>query len=221
MIALTPLRLAIVALWCAMTGLGAEPPATFSAQLSLVRYDLPRGRSDGYAPTRQKAVKQEGPVGVDWPDFTFNGMPVFRGRAEEVVTVKLRRGNEASSPFRVDADDAIEPGGHWFRGMEWLQGKYHLYTADKTARCGASAAEAVGKYELWTFPIRIEGQGAPIVKNVVLKSEGVVVYNKPGPWRSLTLLLPASALGESYELTIDGRGPVKFQAGGCYIINQF
>ena len=52
-----------------------------------------------------------------------------------------------------------------------------------------------------------------MVKNVVLKSGGRIVFQKPGPWRSLTLLLPANEPGKPYELTIDGRDPVQFNAG--------
>ena len=61
----------------------AEDSPAFTAQLLLVRYDLPRGGSDGTAPTRQLARRVDGDNEVDWPALTLNGKPVFRERAEE------------------------------------------------------------------------------------------------------------------------------------------
>ena len=186
----------------------AETPPPFTGELSLVRYDMPLGGSDGLAPTRQSAQRSDGPNAVDWPDFTLNGKPVFRDRAEERIELKVAAPTEAKSFFQIDGDHVIEPGGHWFRAMQTWPERRYLYTADKTARC-----DLAGRYELWTFPIRLAGEGAPAVKNVVLKSGGAVVFKKPGPWRSLTLLLPANVAGKPYELTIDGRAPVIFNAG--------
>ena len=51
------------------------------------------------------------------------------------------------------------------------------------------------------------------MKNVDLKAAGDVFYHKAGPWRGLTLLLPQNEPGKPYELSVDGRPPVKFQAG--------
>ena len=194
-----------------MTAVAEDLPA-FTAQLSLVRYDLPRVGSDGSAPTRQLAARIGGENEVDWPALTLNGKPVFRERAEESLALPLAAAG-AQSWFQVDADNVIQPGSHWFRALQTLPGRRHIYTADKTARGAAADGDVSGRYELWTFPIRIAGEGAPIVKNVVLKSGGAVVFNKPGPWRSLTLLLPANEAGRPYELTIDGRAPVEFNAG--------
>ena len=200
---------ALAIAWCG----AAETPPPFTGELSLVRYDMPRGGSDGFAPTRQVARRIDGPNAVDWPDFTLNGKPVFRERAEERMELNVAAPAEAKSYFQTDGDPVIEPGGHWFRAMESLPGRRHIYTADKTARGAAAGGEVAGRYELWTFPIRIAGEGAPVVKNVVLKIGGTVVFKKPGPWRTLTLLLPANQAGKPYELTIDGRAPVIFNAG--------
>ena len=188
---------------CGVVAAGAEDSPAFTAQLLLVRYDLPRGDSDGTAPTRQLARRIDGDNEVDWPTITLDGKPVFRERAEETITLPLPAAG-AQSWFQVDADNVIQPGNHWFRAAQTQPGRRHIYTADKTARGAAADGDVSGRYELWTFPIRIAGEGSPIVKNIVLKCGGAVVFKKPGPWRSLTLLLPANEAGTPYELTIDG-----------------
>lgn len=195
---------------------GQEPSSqeTYKAQLSLVRYDMPRGLSDGYAPTRQLARRTtDRAEAVDWPDFTLNGKPLFRKGAQEEVTLKLRNRADASSPFQLAGDDLIEPGGHWLRAIEWQEGRRHLYTADRTARTGNAGSANAARYELWTFPVKINAGGPPIVKNIVLRVGGVTVYKRGGPWRSLTLLLPANQPGKQYELMVDGRPPVRFDVG--------
>ncbi len=192
-----------------------EKPAQpeFTGELLLVRYDLPRGLGDGYAPTRQLAKRREGAEAVDWPQFKLNGKPAFRLAPVERAPMRLRRGDEALSPFQQKSDEVVQPGNHWFRPVAWLANRKHLYTADPTARCSATGIDASGRYELWLFPLRIESEGGPQVKNVILKNDGAVIYQNDGPWRSLTLLLPANENGKPYELTIDGRGPVKCAVG--------
>jgi hypothetical protein len=191
----------------------AGPAPAPLAQLTLVRYDMPRGLSDGFAPTRQPARRKDGADAVEWPAFTLNGQPLWKNASEAAVTLKLRKGAEASSLFRMTGDDVIEPGGHWLRFMEWPRGRTHIYTADRTARTANTTSLATGRYELWAFPIVIKGEGGPVVKNVDLKMNGQVIYHRSGPWRALTLLLPANERGHQYEVTVDGRGPVKFDAG--------
>lgn len=191
-----------------------KPPAPeFTGELMLVRYDMPRGLSDGYAPTRQLAARKEGPEGIDWPQLTLNGRPAFRLAPVERLPLRLRRGNEARSPFQQRGDEVIQPGNHWFRPVAAGANRKHLYTADTAARCSATGIDPSGRYELWLFPLRIQSEGGPQVKNVVVKAGGAVVYQKPGPWRSLTLLLPASEAGKPYEVTVDGLGPVKCVVG--------
>ena len=191
----------------------AEEPAPFIGRLSLVRYDMPIGRSDGYAPTRQVARRKDEQDGVDWPNLTLNGRPLFRQSAEEDVELLLRQGADASSPFQMVGDDVIQPGNHWFRAMQWRRSRRHIYTADKTARAANSSAATNARYELWVFPILLKGEGGPVIKNVELKAGGEVVFKRGGPWRSLTLLLPASEPGLPYELSVDRRPAVKFEAG--------
>ena len=192
------------------------PSPEFVGELLLVRYDLPVGLSDGYAPTRQLAARKDGDDGdaVEWPEFTLNGAPVFRKGAKEILPFRLRRGAEAKPHFQQPGDEIIQPGNHWFRPIEGGAKRRYLYTADKTARCGNVTAGGRGRWELWLFPVRIEGEGGPTVKNVVLREAGGgIVLRKNGPWRTLTLLLPANAPGKPFELTIDGRGPVKVEVG--------
>jgi len=214
---------AVSALLLAGYSLQAQQPATpqpatpapvvFPGQLSIVRYDLPIGFSNGLAPTRQQPKRKDAPDGVDWPDFTLNGQPIFRGKSEERIALKYHKGAEAASYFQLPGDDVIQPGGHWLRAMEWRGNRRHIYTADSTARSSNAGEAMTGRYELWLFPISIEGEGGPVVKNVDLKAAGTVIYHKAGPWRALTLLLPQNEPGKPYELSVDGRPPVKFQAG--------
>ena len=95
----------------------AAGPA-FTAELSLVRYDLPRGMDDGLAPTRQIARRKEGGDAIDWPAFTLNERPVFREKAEEQIPMRLRTGGEAKSPFVQPGDEVIQPGNHWLRPVQ-------------------------------------------------------------------------------------------------------
>lgn len=212
MIRLLPLACVFLAL--SRASAAETPPAEqYSATLALVRYDLPRGFSNGYAPTRQLAARVGGLHAVEWPDFTLNGQPLWRSAAEEKRPLKLRRGREAASHFQVPTDDLIQPGEHWLRPMLGTAKRRHIYTADATARTTPSTLESAGRYELWTFPYVLRGDGGPVVKNVVLKYDGRVVFKKPGPWRSLTLLLPASEPGRKYEVSVAGRPPIAFDAG--------
>ena len=99
------------------------------------------------------------------------------------------------------------------KASEWRKGLRHIYTADGTARTANAAGTMTGRYELWLFPIFIQGQGGPVVKNVELKVGNLTIYQQAGPWRSLTLLLPQSEAGKPYTLIVDGRPPVSFLAG--------
>jgi hypothetical protein len=191
-----------------------KPTDTYSAHLSLVRYDMPVGFSSGYAPTRQLAVRKlDGGDAVDWVDISLSGKRLFQKGPEETLPVTIRRGSAASSPFQVATDDVIEPGNHWFRPIEWRPGRRHLYTADFSARSANSSDAATGRYELWTFPLKLSSEGAPAVKNVVVKYRGKRVYHRDGPWRSLTLLLPGNQPGHQYELSVDGRTVLRFDIG--------
>lgn len=207
----------LAALLPGLAGAQEEPALAtareFIGELSLVRYDLPRGRSDGFAPTRQLARRKGENDAIEWPEFTLNGRPIFRHGVEEKVPMRLRQGSSAKPLFQVPEDDVIQPGSHWLRPVQWVRDGKHLYTADRTARCGKSSSQARGRYELWLFPIIIKGEGGPVIKNVVLKAGGGVVFQKNGPWRSLTLLLPANERGKQYELTVDARPAVRFDAG--------
>jgi len=209
-------QLAATSLCLGAYGMAAETPAPeapYTGRLSLVRYDTPIAFSDGYAPTRQAAKHREGEEEIAWPDLTFNGKPIFRGKSEEQVTLTLHRGAEAKSPFEAAGDDVLQPGNHWLRAIEWRRDLRHIYTADATARTANAGTTTTGRYELWLFPIFIQGEGGPVIKNVELKVGSAVIYKKAGPWRTLTLLLPQSEPDKPYILTVDGRPPVTFQAG--------
>ena len=197
----------------ALHGQAAAAQAEYTGLLTLVRYEMPLGFSDGLAPTRQLAQRKAGEDAIDWPDLTLDGKPIFREEAEERLPLRLHAGAEAASPFQLRTDDVVQPGNHWLRAMDWRGGRRHIYTADRTARTAASTETMSGRYELWTFPLRISGEGGPGVKNIILRVGGAVVYRKDGPWRSLTLLLPATEPGRAYELSVDGRPPLRFEMG--------
>lgn len=151
---------------------------------------------------------------MEWPDLTLNGAPIFRKGSQESLSFRLRRAVEARSLFQQPSDEVIQPGNHWFRPIEAGGNRKHLYTADKTARCDNTGIDPKGRWELWLFPLQIKGEGGPAVKNVILReTSGGVIFRKNGPWRTLTLLLPANAPGNPYELTVDGRGPLKIEVG--------
>jgi hypothetical protein len=188
-------------------------PQQYIGKLALVRYDLPIAFSDGLAPTHLAAKHKDGEEEIAWPDLKLNGRPIFRGISEEDAPLKMRMGAEARSPFQLPSDDVIQPGNHWFRALEWRKGIRHVYTADATARTANAAPTMTGRYELWLFPIFIQGEGGPVVKNVELKSGNTTIYKQAGPWRSLTLLLPQNEASTPYTLIVDGRPPVTFQAG--------
>ncbi len=188
-------------------------PAPFVGKLSLVRYDMPLAFSNGYAPTRQLAKSKDDADAVAWPDFTLNNQPIFRGKSEEDVPLKLRSGAEAESPFRLPADDVLQPGNHWLRAMNWRRGLRHIYTADATARTANASVSMNGRYELWLFPVLIQGEGGPVVKNVEVKVGGSPIFKQAGPWRSLTLLLPQNEPQNPYVVYVDGRPPITLSAG--------
>src|SRR5689334_17019629 len=94
------LAIALFAVFCAASA--QEKPAASSspslpAQLTLVRYDMPRGLSDGFAPTRFSARRKEGADAVEWPSFTLNGKPLWAAEGEATVPLKLRKGSDANS----------------------------------------------------------------------------------------------------------------------------
>jgi hypothetical protein len=207
-------QLAASAIW--LVTLVSAPAADvppFVGKLSIVRYDTPLAFSDGYAPTHQLAKLKDDADAIAWPDFTLNNQPIFRGKSEEDVPLKLRNGAEAASPFQLPTDEVLQPGNHWLRAMDWRRGLRHLYTADATARTSNTAGTMTGRYELWLFPVIIQGEGGPVVKNVEVKVGGRSIYKQAGPWRSLTLLLPQNEPARPYVLTVDGRPPVTFSAG--------
>src|ERR1700744_6064272 len=71
------------------------PDQPLAGKLSLVRYDMPLAFSDGYAPTHQAAKHKDGEVEVAWPEMTLDGKPIFRGKSEEQIPLKLHRGADA------------------------------------------------------------------------------------------------------------------------------
>jgi hypothetical protein len=197
----------------AAPGADTPPGNVFFGILSLVRYDSPAAQSNGFAPTRLLAAGKAGEETIDWPELTLNGQPIFRTGADATVPLTLHKGAEAASPFQANTDDVIQPGNHWLRAMEVSDARRHIYSADRTARTANTTGTMTGRYELWTFPLRISGEGGPGVRNVVLKYRNNVIYKKDGPLRVLTLLLPANEAGQQYELSVAGRAPLKFDVG--------
>ena len=63
---------------------------------------------------------------VDWPAVTLNGKPLWAEGSEATVPLTLRSAAQATSPFRLPTDDALEPGAHWLRFVEWPRGRSHV-----------------------------------------------------------------------------------------------
>lgn len=174
--------------------------------LRLVRFDMPRGFADG-SWTRKKAKHRPEPDAVDWPTIKLNGNSIFETGSTQTTNL-VRKGNPGNRPlFQEPHDNVLQPGNHWFRNVDWLWDQHHLYTTDRTARSWES------QYELWTFPIIIQGVRDRDVENVSLSVDGQTIYTATGPYHSLTLLLPASEPTKPYQLKVNGRGPVSFHAG--------
>ena len=183
------------------------PAPTHLVQAALVRYDQPIGFQEGYGRTRQTAQRADGPDAVDWPNFTLAGKPLWDTDAAQNLDVALRDGAEARPLFQQPYDEVVQPGNHWFRALQWMWGQRYAYTTDRTARTWMT------DYELWAFPVIIRGAGEADVKDVTLQCGGQTIYQKAGPFRSLTLLLPQNEKGKPYKLTVAGHGPDFFDAG--------
>ncbi|HEY0072870.1 MAG TPA: LamG-like jellyroll fold domain-containing protein [Abditibacteriaceae bacterium] len=181
----------------------SEP--THLVKMALVRFDQPIGFQEGYGRTRLTAQKVAGPDAVDWPQITLDGKPIFALSGEQDVDLPLRENGKERSLFQQPYDQIIEPGNHWVRAIQWMWGQRYAYTTDRTARTWHN------DYELWAFPILIQGAGEADVKDVVLKYDGKIIYRNAGPLRSLTLLLPQGSM--PYELSVAGRPFQQFAAG--------
>jgi hypothetical protein len=183
------------------------PAVLYRVDLSLGRYDMPEANTDGYGRIHQVAQRRGGPDAIDWPQMTLEGTPLFQQDAKETRFIRKRIGAEAMSKFEQDGDPVIEPGHHWLRPLAWRWGRNVVYTDDRYARSFS------GVYELWAFPIEIKGAGAQDVHDIDLKYQGQTVYSQPGPFHSLTLLLPPNVPGKPYSLTVAGHDPVSFDVG--------
>jgi len=185
------------------------PQVLYRTKLTLGRFDMPVASTQGYGHIHQTAVRIPGPDAVDWPQMTLDGAPLFQtgDKAEQISFIRKRVGKEAMSKFEQDGDCIIEPGHHWLRPLAWRWGRNFVYTDDRYARSW------VLDYELWVFPIEIQGPGPLDVHNVELKYRDQVLYHSDGPFHSLTLLLPANAPGTPYTLTVAGRPAVSFDVG--------
>jgi hypothetical protein len=185
------------------------PAVLYRVDMSLGRYDMPGANTDGYGRIHQVAQRRGGPDAIDWPAITLDGTPLFAAgdSAKETRFIRKRTGAEASSKFEEAGDCIIEPGHHWLRPLAWRWGRNYVYSDDRYARYFS------GVYELWVFPVQIEGAGQQDVHDIELKYQGQTIYQQPGPFHSLTLLLPASAPGQPYSLTVAGRDPVSFEVG--------
>lgn len=185
------------------------PEVRYRVDLTLGRFDMPKAGTNGYGHLHQIAQRRDGPDAMDWPQVTLDGAPLFAegDRAMQTRFIRKRVGAEAMSKFEQGGDCIIEPGHHWLRPLAWRWGRNYVYTDDRYARSFS------GVYELWVFPVKIEGAGQQDVRDVELKYQGRTIYHRPGPFHSLTLLLPANAPGEPYALTVAGHDPVSFDAG--------
>ncbi len=184
------------------------PSQGYPVKLSLGRFDQPLAFRPYDGRRLQDARRMPAPDAVDWPVLKLNGSKrVFKDGPTENAEVVLRGGGESKDLFRDARDNSITPINHWFRANSFLWGRTFVYTTDRTARTSS------GDYELWTFPIQIKGENAGDIQSVVLKLGGETIYERGEKLRSLTLLLPANLGGSPYELVVNNRPPVRFDAG--------
>ena len=184
------------------------PTSGFPVKMALVRFDMPIGDRWFDGRVKQEAVRVPGPEAVDWPKLTLNdGRALFVDSARTDLEVPLAPEPKNRPLFRQPYDNVIEPTGHWFRALPWIWGQHFIYTTDRTARPGT------GEYELWTFPVKIAGEGERPIRKVLLKLDGRTVYERAEELHSLTLCLPANLNGNPYELTVNDRGPARFNVG--------
>lgn len=190
------------------------------ATFRLERFDMPLGlynSSSSNSRTRQLAARVDGPDAVDWPaitlsipqpDQTVKTVQPFAAGAEYRTRIMLQQSPHNMPNLQQPYDNVLQPGNHWVRGLYWRWGQTNMYTADRTARTWT------WDHSLWAFPVKISGSASGQVENVVLKSEGAEIYNSgTKQLDSLTLLLPQNEAGKPYELWVNSRGPVSFDAG--------
>ncbi|NOU69400.1 hypothetical protein GC096_35875 [Paenibacillus sp. LMG 31461] len=193
-------------------------PPTKYATFRLVRFDTPTGLfTKGTAKIHQNAVRTDGPNAVDWPAIklqipqanqSVKTVQPFTQSAEYKSEILLQQAPDNMSIVQQQSDNVMQPGNHWVRGVAWRWGQTNMYTDDRSERSW------IWDYELWTFPIRIGSSVPGSVKQVILKNDGKEIYNSgTRSYDSLTLLVPQNEAGKPYELWVDGRGPVRFDAG--------
>ncbi|MHB0999200.1 MAG: LamG domain-containing protein [Armatimonadota bacterium] len=183
------------------------PKPTQPVKMALVRYDMPIGFQEGYGRTRQAAQRIEGPDAVDWPGFTFDGKPLWDKSSEQTLDLPLRQDGMERPLYQQPYDHVIQSGNYWVRALQWMWGQRYIYTTDNTARTWMS------DYELWTFPVLIQGTGEHDIADVTLDYDGKTICKNAGPFHSLTLLLPQNEVEKPYELSVNGREPVRFDVG--------
>ena len=188
-------------------------PHTQAVTLRLVRADMPLGNTPRNGHTRQFAERKSGPDAVDWPVFTLRNnrgqtQELWKNGAEDGAILSCREGREGHNMFQQPYDPVIEPGNHWIRAFKWvLWGRRFVHTTDASVRMDGTT------YELWTFPVKIAGDGANAVTEVVLKMDGKIIFTRKEALHTLTLLLPQNQAEHPYELTVNNRPPVKFSVG--------
>jgi hypothetical protein len=182
-------------------------PPTHVVKVALGRFDAPLPATDGFGRTRFLVERKSGPDAVDWPVMMWKNRKILEKAATENLIVPLREGDEARPLFQTASDEVLQPGNHWFRAVGWMWGRRIVYTPVRTSRSKDN------DLEIWTFPVLIQGEGDSDVQNVVLKNDGQEIYSNTGPFRSLTLLLPQNQSGKPYELSVNGRPPLRFDAG--------
>ena len=187
---------------------------TMALDMYLVRYDMPIGfqeRANDNGRTRQAAERLTGEGvedAVDWPEITLyqywdeertDVIYPFNDSSSKSLDIVQADAGVIRQHFQQSSDHVIFPGNHWFRGILGRYSRLEIQTSDRTARTGNSG------YELWTFPVIIEGQSAGDVKNVVLRYKGEEIYNTGDfEYNTLTLLLPQNEAGIQYELSVNG-----------------
>ena len=178
-------------------------PPMQQVEITLGRYDTPRANTEGLGRVKINAERVPGPNAVDWPKIFWRDQVLMEKGSSQKIDALLREGDAARGFFQKKDDEVLQPGNHWFRPLQWMWGRRHVYHANRVARSDYD------NYELWVFPVKLSGD----IQSVVLKNDGREIYNRTEKLESLTLLLPQNEAGKPYEIAVNGQPFQRFNAG--------
>ncbi len=172
-------------------------PARQPVKLRLSRFGVPVGQRPADQTLFQAVERKTGDRAEDFIALWWNDRAVMGENGRMDAFIPLRSQPQNMSVFAGEDDERLQPGDHWFRATDWLWGRRFIYTAHRTAR-GSN-----NELEVWAFPVQIERGDTAKINQVSVSWKGHELFNKNGPWQSLTLWMPTGG-DHPYELNVDG-----------------